>query len=120
MEAAIRENAVAMAEKEGVVVHSALLEKSDRDIAHSILAESRKVNADVIVLGTHGRRGLRRLVMGSDAESVVRESKVPVLLLRGEDAHQHAAITVSATVALAGAVAAASRVPADPQGIPVK
>ena len=40
-------------------------------------------NADLIVLGTHGRRGLRRAVLGSDAEQVVRRSPVPVLLVRG-------------------------------------
>jgi nucleotide-binding universal stress UspA family protein len=38
--------------------------------------------ADLIVLGTHGRRGLSRLAMGSDAELVVRQSSVPVLMVR--------------------------------------
>ena len=38
--------------------------------------------ADAIVLGTHGRGGLSRVVMGSDAEMVLRETPVPVLLLR--------------------------------------
>lgn len=40
--------------------------------------------ADLIVMGTHGRRGLRRIVMGSDAEYVVRHTPVPVLLIRGQ------------------------------------
>ncbi|MGA2711194.1 MAG: universal stress protein, partial [Steroidobacteraceae bacterium] len=39
--------------------------------------------ADLIVIGTHGRRGIRRLVLGSDAEYVVRTTPVPVLLVRG-------------------------------------
>jgi nucleotide-binding universal stress UspA family protein len=34
------------------------------------------------VLGTHGRRGLTRVVMGSDAETVLRETPLPVLLVR--------------------------------------
>jgi nucleotide-binding universal stress UspA family protein len=38
------------------------------------------------VLGTHGRRGLRRLVLGSDAELVLRTAPVPVLLVRAEEA----------------------------------
>jgi hypothetical protein len=38
--------------------------------------------ADLIVLGTHGRRGITRLVMGSDAEGVVRATRVPVRLVR--------------------------------------
>lgn len=50
--------------------------------ADTIVREARKQRADVIVLGTHGRRGLRRAVLGSDAEQVVRRSPVPVLLVR--------------------------------------
>ena len=44
---------------------------------------ARKIGADLIVMGTHGHRGVRRLVMGSDAEQVVRTAQVPVLLVRG-------------------------------------
>jgi nucleotide-binding universal stress UspA family protein len=36
----------------------------------------------VIAMGTHGRRGIRRLLLGSDAEEVIRTSPVPVLLVR--------------------------------------
>jgi len=39
--------------------------------------------ADVIVVGTHGRRGVGRMLLGSDAEQIVRTSTVPVLLVRG-------------------------------------
>jgi len=39
--------------------------------------------ADLIVIGTHGRRGIGRLLMGSDAEQVLRMAPVPVLLTRG-------------------------------------
>ena len=35
-------------------------------------------------MGTHGRRGFSRVALGSDAELVLRESPVPVLLVRGE------------------------------------
>lgn len=45
-------------------------------------SKRRKWRADVIMLGTHGRRGLSRVVMGSDAELVLRETPVPVLLVR--------------------------------------
>ena len=47
-------------------------------------ARSEKLGADLIVLGTHGRRGVRRLVLGSDAEQVVRTAPVPVLLVGPE------------------------------------
>lgn len=50
----------------------------------TIVAEARRWHADVIVLGTHGRRGLHRLLLGSVAEGVVRTSTVPVLLVRGQ------------------------------------
>jgi nucleotide-binding universal stress UspA family protein len=38
--------------------------------------------ADLIVLGTHGRRGVGRMLLGSDAEQVLRTATVPVLLVR--------------------------------------
>ncbi|MBP0638765.1 universal stress protein [Cupriavidus sp. AcVe19-6a] len=52
------------------------------DIATAIDAAAQRVHADLVVVGTHGRRGVRRLVMGSVAEGLVQESKVPVLLVR--------------------------------------
>ena len=52
-------------------------------MADPIVREARKIGADLIVMGTHGHRGVRRLVMGSDAEQVVRTAQVPVLLVRG-------------------------------------
>jgi nucleotide-binding universal stress UspA family protein len=42
---------------------------------------AREVDADLIVAGTHGRTGAVRLVVGSVAESIVRTSPVPVLLV---------------------------------------
>jgi nucleotide-binding universal stress UspA family protein len=51
-------------------------------VADLIIKQAKRWRADVIVLGTHGRRGVSRLVMGSDAELVVRETSVPVLLVR--------------------------------------
>ena len=66
-----------------VKVDTALLETVGRRVADVIVAQARKWRADVIVLGTHGRGGLSRVVLGSDAELVVRESPVPVLLVRG-------------------------------------
>jgi nucleotide-binding universal stress UspA family protein len=50
--------------------------------ADSILAARQRSEADLLVVATHGRRGLKRLVLGSVAEKVVRESLVPVLTVR--------------------------------------
>jgi nucleotide-binding universal stress UspA family protein len=47
-----------------------------------LVAEATRRNADLIVIGSHGRTGLRRLALGSVAEHVVRRSPVPVLVVR--------------------------------------
>lgn len=66
-----------------VKADAVLLETLGRRVADLVVKQAKKWRADVIVLGTHGRRGLSRVLMGSDAEMVVRESPVPVLLVRG-------------------------------------
>jgi nucleotide-binding universal stress UspA family protein len=87
---ALRENgrqilaqARATAEKAGVAASAVLRETAGGAAADVIVAEAKKLEAELIVLGTHGRRGMRRLVLGSDSEQVVRTSPVPVLLVRG-------------------------------------
>ena len=72
-----------------VKVDTALVETVGRRVADVIVAQAKKWRADVIVLGTHGRGGLSRVVLGSDAELVVRESPVPVLLVRGSVRRTH-------------------------------
>jgi len=52
------------------------------DPVDGILSIARSDGADVIVMGSHGRRGLSRLVMGSTTEGVLRRSDVPVLVVR--------------------------------------
>ncbi len=50
--------------------------------AASIIVEAAKLwSADLIAMGTHGRRGLSRLALGSDAELVLRSAPVPVLMV---------------------------------------
>ena len=48
-----------------------------------IIEQIDELRPDLVVLGTHGRRGLRHAVLGSVAEKVVRLSPVPVLTVRG-------------------------------------
>ena len=74
--------AEAKVRKHGIEVEAVLLETVGRRVADLIIKQAKKWRADVIVLGTHGRRGLSRVVMGSDAELVLRETPVPVLLVR--------------------------------------
>lgn len=74
--------AAATAKKHRVKVDTVLYEVLIGRVADRIVREAAKWRADVIVMGTHGRRGIGRLVMGSDAENVLRQSPVPVLLVR--------------------------------------
>ncbi len=63
----------------GVDVTPVLKTGDAREIVHAVAEE---VNADLIVMGTHGRRGLSRALLGSVTEEVIRTSTRPVLTLR--------------------------------------
>jgi nucleotide-binding universal stress UspA family protein len=71
------------AKREGVKAEGVLIESIGGVAADLILEQAKQWQADLIVMGTHGRRGLARLAMGSDAEQVVRAATVPVMLVRG-------------------------------------
>ena len=75
--------AAALAGKKGVTADTALVESRGRAVSDVILDEVKRARADLIVMGTHGRRGFDRLLLGSDAERVLRDATVPVLLVRG-------------------------------------
>jgi nucleotide-binding universal stress UspA family protein len=62
----------------------------EREVAHpsaagGILRYAAEHDADVIVMGTHGRRGVQRLLIGSVAEEVVRRAECPVFTIRSSD-----------------------------------
>lgn len=76
----------ALAERHGIKTDTVMPENFSGRVADVILNEARKWRADVIVMGTHGRRGFSHMLLGSDAEGVVREATVPVLLVRGKAA----------------------------------
>lgn len=65
-----------------IVIHETVGSRAGDAIAD----EARKQNCDLIVMGTHGRKGLTRLVLGSDAMLAVQSSSVPVLLVRSAQA----------------------------------
>jgi len=66
----------------GVETETQLRELAGGRVADAIVQEAREAGCDLIVIGTHGRRGLSRMLLGSDAERVLRQSPVPVLLVR--------------------------------------
>ena len=69
----------------GIIVDTALVEAPDLQIGECIVRKAREYHTDLIVCGTHGRRGVRRLLMGSDADYIVRHAPVPVLMIRTPD-----------------------------------
>ncbi len=79
-------DAAASARKQGVETQTEIVETPMGPVGAAIAEHAEQWPADLIVIGTHGRRGIRRLVMGSDAEYVVRTTRVPVLLIRGTKA----------------------------------
>jgi nucleotide-binding universal stress UspA family protein len=50
-------------------------------VSDAIVKHAQRWRADLIIMGTHGRRGVKRVLLGSDAERVVRSSRIPVLLV---------------------------------------
>lgn len=70
------------ASESGVASESVVRETSAQRAADAIVDEAAKRQCQLIVMGTHGRRGLSRVVLGSDAELVLRLAPVPVLLVR--------------------------------------
>ena len=69
----------AQAEAAGVPVQTVTL--TDDHVADAIVATAGKYGVDLIVLGSHSRHGLERLLMGSRAERVLKQAQVPVLVL---------------------------------------
>ena len=66
----------------GLKAETALLDVPGRHTASLIDSDAQTWKADLIVIGTHGRSGIGRLMLGSVAEEVVRGAPVPVLLVR--------------------------------------
>lgn len=63
-------------------VETKLLEAKNNRIENVIITEAERWHADLIVIGTHGRSGFSRLMLGSVAEGIARLSSIPVLLIR--------------------------------------
>lgn len=65
---------------QGIDAHGSVIE--GRSIYQSILAAAESVNADLVVMGSHGRRGLQKLVLGSVTAQVLAHAHLPVLVVR--------------------------------------
>jgi nucleotide-binding universal stress UspA family protein len=76
------QEAMELCSTSNVRAEAVLLETSGDDTGELLVKEALGWPADLIVMGTHGRSGLRRLLLGSTAEFVLRHSPVPLLLVR--------------------------------------
>jgi nucleotide-binding universal stress UspA family protein len=81
----LKADALAAMKRDGVKGEPRVVEAEapGRDIAECILNEVRTAHADLVVMGTHGRRGFKRFMLGSVAERFVRIACCPVLLIPG-------------------------------------
>lgn len=75
----------------GLEADCRLIEALGAEAGECIVQEALSWPAELIVCGTHGRRGIRRVLLGSDAEYIVRSTPVPVLLIRASGAPTGAA-----------------------------
>ena len=82
-------NALALVHKHDLKAEATTFETVGDRVSDIIVREAKKWKADLIVMGTHGRRGFNRMVLGSDAEAVLRHSPVPVLMVRSPEARPH-------------------------------
>src|SRR5262252_1919927 len=74
--------ASAAARDAGIAAETALADTLTGRVCDLVVEQAKKWRADLIVIGTHGRRGVGRLLLGSDAEQIVRMAPIPVLLVR--------------------------------------
>ena len=74
--------ALAIAQSAGIQAESLLIDQLGAHLAETVALEAVNWGASLVVVGTHGRRGIGRLLMGSGAEQVIRLAPCPVLVVR--------------------------------------
>jgi len=82
----VLKKALEAAHKAEVDADTKMVEAIGARISKFVVNEIKEWPADLVVMGTHGLRGVERLVMGSDAETILRTSPVPVLVVRDKHA----------------------------------
>ena len=77
--------ALAIVQSAGVQADTVLIDHLGAHLAETVAQQATTWNATLIVVGTHGRRGMGRLIMGSGAEQIIRLASKPVLVIRSEE-----------------------------------
>jgi nucleotide-binding universal stress UspA family protein len=78
----VLEAALAICASAGVPADTRLVEGVGRRLDEAVADQALSWNADLVVIGSHGRRGLKRVLLGSGAEQVLRLAPVPTLVVR--------------------------------------
>lgn len=84
-------NALVIAKAAGIGADTRLIDSFGERLGETIAEEATTWKADLIVVGTHGRRRLGRLFLGSGAEQIIRLAPVPVLVVRSPEDEDTAA-----------------------------
>jgi nucleotide-binding universal stress UspA family protein len=80
----ILDEALNKAKTAGVDADVKLIDLPAQRLGETVATEAREWGADLIVVGTHGRKGIGRVFLGSGAEQIIRLAPVPILVIRGE------------------------------------
>jgi nucleotide-binding universal stress UspA family protein len=81
----LTQQALELAGSAGVPCDSRLVEAPGQRLGDAVADAAQAWEADLVVVGTHGRRGVGRVLLGSGAEQVIRSAPVPVLVIRGAE-----------------------------------
>ncbi len=84
-------DALAIAQAAGIETDTLLVDRFGERLDESVCGEAMNWKADLIVVGTHGRRRVGRMFLGSGAEQIIRLAPVPVLVVRNPDGEKSAA-----------------------------
>ncbi|HKB54462.1 MAG TPA: universal stress protein [Ramlibacter sp.] len=82
---------LAAAQEAGIEAEEMLYDNLGERLPEVVAEEAKRWEADLIVVGTHGRRGVGRILLGSGAEQIVRMAPVPVLVIRSPGKLENAA-----------------------------
>ena len=76
---------LAIVQSAGVQAETVLVHRLGAHLAETVSADAREWDASLVVVGTHGRRGVGRMLLGSGAEQIIRLAPCPVLVIRSAE-----------------------------------